>query len=811
MATTKKRKPNGKKSAAKNSGKTAKNSAQSASARSQIAAVLIFAVSVFIFCVMVIRGEKFWSTMNTFALGVFGVWGYILPVLLCITAVMTAKNKMADARAKIIESFLTLWFISAFHEVLYLAVNDLSAEISGFGWNISRMYALGNRGAGFFGTVLGYPFACIFGKTGAIIIFALLIFVFLMLMTGTTLISFFRGAYKPIEKVKVAAENAYVERHNETSEEPESPRFDIDVPIDDEDEARRSDKDAIKDKQKSLIDKYNGVESAETADEALKDAGSKPDVIPEDVRAGIIEKINQQSEEDDHSFIPPEQIENAPNTNGDEEEKEEYVFPPITKLAAPKAENNKAVASELENTASLLVNTLRSFGVETRITDISRGPAVTRYELQPSAGVKISKITNLADDIALNLAAAGVRIEAPIPNKAAVGIEVPNKTVSIVRVREIIDSPTFTNAKSKLTVALGKDIGGEVAVADIAKMPHGLIAGATGSGKSVCINSFLISLLYKATPEDVKLLLIDPKVVELGIYNGIPHLLVPVVTDPRKAAGALGWAVTEMERRYKLFAENEVRNLEGYNKLAVKREDLQTMPHIVIIIDELADLMMTAPGEVEGDICRIAQKARAAGMHLIIATQRPSVNVVTGLIKANVPSRIAFSVSSQIDSRTILDMGGAEKLLGRGDMLFFPVGAAKPHRVQGCYVSDEEVEEVVDFIKNSGKHHEYDTEVMLEIEHQAAKEKAATTGLPEDQVSDYDPMIEDAIRVVADAGQASTSLLQRKLKLGYSRAARIMDQMEERGVIGPYEGSKPRKVLISREQIENSGNCENMD
>ncbi len=820
MATTKKKKSNGKKpQPQKKGGKSAKGGAETASARSQITAVLLFAVSVFIFCVMIIRGEKLWSAMNKFALGVFGVWGYILPVLLCITAVMTAKNKIADARPKIIESFLTLWFVSAFHEVLYLAINDLSTEISGFGNNISHMYALGNRGAGFFGSLLGYPFACLFGKTGAIIIFALLIFVFLMLMTGTTLISFFRGAYKPIEKVKTAAENAYVERHNEPTEESMPPRFDIDVPIDEEDEKRRLGKKSIKDRQKELIDKYNGVPSseiagsnggtAETSENPETDA-PKPDIIPEEVRAGIIDKINQQSDEEDHSFTPPEQVENTAD-NGAEEEKEEYVFPPITKLAAPKAENNKEVASELENTASLLVNTLRSFGVETRITDISRGPAVTRYELQPSAGVKISKITNLADDIALNLASAGVRIEAPIPNKAAVGIEVPNKTVSIVRVREIIDSPTFINAKSKLTVALGKDIGGEVAVADIAKMPHGLIAGATGSGKSVCINSFLISLLYKATPEDVKLLLIDPKVVELGIYNGIPHLLVPVVTDPRKAAGALGWAVTEMERRYKLFAENEVRNLEGYNRLAAKHEDLQSMPHIVIIIDELADLMMTAPGEVEGDICRIAQKARAAGMHLIIATQRPSVNVVTGLIKANVPSRIAFSVSSQIDSRTILDMGGAEKLLGRGDMLFFPVGAAKPHRVQGCYVSDEEVEEVVDFIKNSGKRHEYDEEVMLEIEHQAAKEKAATTGLPEDQVSDYDPMIEDAIRVVADAGQASTSLLQRKLKLGYSRAARIMDQMEERGVIGPYEGSKPRKVLISREQIENSGNSENTD
>ena len=443
---------------------------------------------------------------------------------------------------------------------------------------------------------------------------------------------------------------------------------------------------------------------------------------------------------------------------------------------------------------------MRSFGVETRIVDISRGPSVTRYELQPCAGVKISKITNLADDIALNLATAGVRIEAPIPNKAAVGIEVPNKASNIVGIREIIESPMFTNSKSKLTVALGRDIGGNVIVGDIAKMPHGLIAGATGSGKSVCINSIIVSLLYKASPDEVKLLMIDPKVVELGRYNGIPHLMIPVVTDPRKAAGALGWAVGEMQRRYKLFADYSVRDLESYNKLAEKEDnDLEKIPQVVIIIDELADLMMTAPGEVEDSINRIAAKARAAGMHLLIATQRPSVDVVTGVIKANIPSRIAFAVSSQVDSRTILDGAGAEKLLGRGDMLFNPIGAMKPSRLQGCFVSDEELDAVVDYIKGD-KTVIYDDSIMQEIERQAAMDKKQKISASSDDAFEADdPMLNAAIETVIEVGQASTSLLQRKLKLGYARAARLVDVMEERGVVGPYEGSKPRQVLLTKE------------
>ena len=487
-------------------------------------------------------------------------------------------------------------------------------------------------------------------------------------------------------------------------------------------------------------------------------------------------------------------------------EEKTYTFPPVNLLEEPKAVCGGNTQKELRANADLLVDTLRSFGVETRIVDISRGPAVTRYELQPSAGVKISRITNLADDIALNLAAGGVRIEAPIPNKAAIGIEVPNKDIAAVPIREIIDSTEFTGAKSRLSVALGKDISGRICLADLAKMPHLLIAGATGSGKSVCINSIIISLLYKSSPEEVKLLMIDPKVVELGGYNGIPHLLVPVVTDPKKAAGALCWAVGEMLNRYKLFAATGTRDLEGYNRLAAEREELHPMPQIVIIIDELADLMMAAPKDVEDYICRLAQMARAAGMHLVIATQRPSVDVITGLIKANIPSRISFAVSSQIDSRTILDMGGAEKLLGRGDMLYYPVGSSKPTRVQGCFVTDSEVERVVTFIKQ-GEKGEYDDTIMTEIEQSAAQVKgkggssgsAAASGGDADG-TDGDELLEQAIAVVVEAGLASTSLLQRRLKVGYARAARLVDEMEEKGIVGPFEGSKPRKVLMTKDQ-----------
>ncbi len=476
-----------------------------------------------------------------------------------------------------------------------------------------------------------------------------------------------------------------------------------------------------------------------------------------------------------------------------------YQLPPVTLLKMPRSDGSADVSEELNANAVKLVETLKSFGVQTRVIAYSRGPTVTRYELQPLAGVKISKITGLADDIALNLATAGVRIEAPIPNKPAVGIEVPNKKTDSVSIREIIDSDEFRSAKGALPIALGKDIAGNIAIGDVATMPHLLVAGTTGSGKSVCINSMLISFLYKFSPKDVRLILIDPKVVELGIYNGIPHLLIPVVTDPKKAAGALNWAVTEMLKRYAAFAEHSVRDIKGYNRLAEQSEELQHMPQVVIVIDELADLMMAAPNEVEDAICRLAQMARAAGMHLIIATQRPSVDVVTGLIKANIPSRIALSVSSQVDSRTILDTGGAEKLLGRGDMLYAPMGFPKPVRVQGCFVSDAEIEAVVDFIKNGGEPVVYDAGILDEIERQAASDGKKKGG-SSDAGEETDEMFEDAVQCILEAGQCSTSYLQRRLKMGYARAARLVDELEERGIVGPPDGSKPREVLITKAQ-----------
>ncbi len=465
-----------------------------------------------------------------------------------------------------------------------------------------------------------------------------------------------------------------------------------------------------------------------------------------------------------------------------------YTFPPLSLLEENSGQTSASSAASLREQAAKLVETLKSFGVEARVLEVSKGPSVTRFEIQPSVGVKVSKITNLADDIALNLAALSVRIEAPIPGKAAVGIEIPNADNSIVRLREVIDSPAFKNFSAKTAFALGKDITGRPVITDIAKMPHALIAGATGSGKSVCINALITSIIYKADPSEVKLIMIDPKVVELSVYNGIPHLLIPVVTDPRKAAGALNWAVQEMTKRYKLFADNNVRDLKGYNELASLNGE-ETLPQIIIIVDELADLMMVAPHDVEDAICRLAQLARAAGMHLVIATQRPSVDVITGLIKANVPSRIAFAVSSQIDSRTILDMGGAEKLLGKGDMLFLPMGASKPKRIQGAFISDKEVNRIVEFVKNPDV--KYDEDVIERIERGVSDEKEPDGG-------DADELLPQAIEIVVEAGQASASLLQRRLKVGYSRAGRLIDQLEARGIIGPHEGAKPRAVLMSR-------------
>ncbi|MDD3174232.1 MAG: DNA translocase FtsK, partial [Herbinix sp.] len=486
-------------------------------------------------------------------------------------------------------------------------------------------------------------------------------------------------------------------------------------------------------------------------------------------------------------------------------QKKEYIFPPFHLLTAPKPKTNKGGSpeKELKETAMKLQSTLDSFGVHVTITNVSVGPAVTRYELQPEQGVKVSRITSLADDIKLNLAAADVRIEAPIPGKAAVGIEVPNKENSMVTFREMIESKEFSEHASNLAFAVGKDIGGQTIITDIAKMPHLLIAGATGSGKSVCINTLIMSILYKSKPSDVRLIMVDPKVVELNVYNGIPHLLIPVVTDPKKASAALNWAVMEMTERYKKFADVGARDLKGYNEKVAEVEHLnddnfQKLPQIIIIIDELADLMMVAPGEVEDAICRLAQLARACGIHLIIATQRPSVNVITGLIKANIPSRIAFAVSSAIDSRTIIDGSGAEKLLGKGDMLFFPSGYPKPVRIQGAFVSDKEVSSVVEFLKKNNNEAIYNDDIHDKINNA----KAGDLSMQNSNGDERDEYFAEAGKFIIEKDKASIGMLQRVYKIGFNRAARIMDQLSEAGVVGPEEGTKPRKILMSPEQFE---------
>ena len=805
-----------KKSTKKNTAKQQETKASHSNTKRQVTSVLMFTAALLFFLAAIIPGSGGWLAIHKFVMGLFGFFGYTAPIILGVAAVYLAMDKLrGKVLARIIELTVLVLLISSFVHIIGIAPDAKSyANSFGLAWN--KTYA----STGVFGALLGYPMFSLLASPGAWIACLLLIFATVMIMTGTTLIALFKAMGKPVKKIEESVESAYGQRN-------ERKKTNVDIPLDSDTPLEPEEELSPEEHRQNVIAKYRGLDK-ETAPIDIRSsskkvpqksvAASKFDVdataaavseradeeMPDDNNtenanlSDIINKVNTDAKEKSKSieFTVPEGSAITFDTGA-----KEYKYPPVSLLSEVTPDSSQNITAELESTATLLVDTLRSFGVESRIINISRGPSVTRYELQPAAGVKISKITNLANDIAMNLATSGVRIEAPIPNKPAVGIEVPNKNTSIVKIREIIDSQTFSASKSKLSVALGKDISGEQRIADIAKMPHGLIAGATGSGKSVCINSIIMSILYKASPDDVKLLLIDPKVVELGIYNGIPHLIVPVVTDPRKAAGALGWAVLEMEKRYKLFAENDVRNLAGFNELAEKRDDLMKMPQMVIIIDELADLMMTAPGEVEDSICRLAQKARAAGIYLIVATQRPSVDVVTGLIKANIPTRIAFAVSSQVDSRTIIDVGGAEKLMGKGDMLFFPTGAIKPERIQGCFVSDSEVEKVVQYLKSDHKN-EYDEDVINEIERQAAKEKAAKSGLPEDRVDDdADPMLDDAIECVVEAGQASTSLLQRRLRLGYARAARIIDMMEERGVVGPYEGSKPRQVLITKEQL----------
>ena len=544
-----------------------------------------------------------------------------------------------------------------------------------------------------------------------------------------------------------------------------------------------------------------GMQQMDTADVSVPDADEAP------VTEATTRKRKKTKESEQEMLSERDQIAETIQENSEQQPIKEYKFPPLKLLKSGRGKGTKSNEASVRETAMKLKSTLENFGVNVTVTDYSCGPSVTRYELQPEQGVKVSKITNLADDIKLNLAAADIRIEAPIPGKPAVGIEVPNKESQPVFFRDLLESDAFQKFPSNIAFAVGKDISGQVVVADIAKMPHLLIAGATGSGKSVCINTLIMSILYKAKPDDVKLIMVDPKQVELSIYNGIPHMLIPVVTDPKKAAGALNWAVLEMTNRYQLFAQYNVRNLQGYNEKVKAvtgseegNEDLKKLPQIVIIVDELADLMMVAHGEVEDAIVRLSQLARAAGIHLVIATQRPSVDVITGLIKANVPSRIAMTVSSGVDSRTILDMNGAEKLLGKGDMLFYPTGYPKPVRVQGAFLSDDEIADVVDFLKEESGEVTYDESISKEI---ASTKVGGSGGSASSAEPEYDDYFVDAGKFIIGKDKASIGMLQRVYKIGFNRAARIMDQLSEAGVVGPEEGTKPRKVLMSMEEFEN--------
>ena len=851
-----KKKPAAKKKAAGTSAaQTAKEEAleklnRQQSGNTKFQSVILFACAVLFFLLAFIHGNAGWYFMHRVIRGIFGFSIVIVPIILLITAYYTEKREgMSLSRRLLFSAGLTV-LVSSFFQIMF--IGDIGKK--GFFRAIGYLYTTAADDAfqsgGVISAVLAYPFLRIIGTPGAQIIIALLLFVAIMWMLDMSMQQLWYYICWPFRKLRELwnKEPDWADDIPDTdiSGEPELPQAEEpEFLLPEQTGPKRAKGHRKGSRPAEPVPEPAADDSLESAipdfvednsplspdlDAMIRDSYSQPqdnapytpaydmdiDIpIPEDEPDnGAIVSPEELMQDPPELFTPDAETAPAETAAPAAPASEPVSQPPARPYQIPSIDflqngvsraGDPAVDQEMKEKAGILVETLKSFGVTVRITGIFRGPSVTRYEIQPAAGIKVSKITGLADDIALSLAAQGVRIEAPIPGKPAIGIEVPNSHKDTVSLREILESDSFRSSKSKLAFAVGRDIAGNAVVGDIARLPHMIIAGATGSGKSVCTNSIIMSILYHATPEEVKLILIDPKIVEFTVYEGIPHLLIPVVTDPKKAAGALNWAVQEMQRRYNLFAENSVRDLGDYNAAAAQPgSGLEPMPQIVVIIDELADLMMTTSKEVEDSICRLAQKARAAGMHLIIATQRPTTDIITGLIKANIPSRIALSVMSQVDSRTILDTGGAEKLLGHGDMLYLPNGKIKPVRVQGCFTSTKEIEKVVDFIKSQTQS-EYSDEIMEQVEQSIpvtkaeAKELQKAAGEPEPG-SDED-VLERAIEVVVEAGQASTSSLQRRLKLGYARAARMMDELEQMGVIGPYEGAKPRKVLMTKEQL----------
>lgn len=764
----------------------------------RIAGIVVFALSVIFFCLAVINGAGVWNVLHNVYVGIFGIFAAcVFPLISIVVMLFYSFNKSTPSKlaVKSVETVIMVLLIATFvHILAHSTGEDFTTVITESYENAPTSF-----NGGFIGAVLGWLLLSM-GKAPAIVVTVVLFLVDFMLLTGITVLQFFSGAAKP-------AKETYKKVAPVISEQIEKRRMNknnIDVPLDEnppEDEDKPRGRKKVKKEvfdpgeetsvPKDIIDEINETteRNRRQRENDKKKSAPKSKSIDE-----IVKDASEENKQDDKPVdkfeVSKESMEATVN---------DYKLPTVDLLKVGVKKSTRDISSELKKNAQMLIETLHSFNVDATITDISCGPTVTRYELKPAAGIRISKITNLADDIALNLAATHVRIEAPIPGKAAVGIEVPNTVKNTVTMRELIDTPEFYEQRSKLSAGLGKDIAGKCVYCDIAKMPHLLVAGTTGSGKSVCMNSIITSILYRAKPDEVKFLMIDPKQVEFSKYAGIPHLLVPVVTDPRKAAGALGWAVSEMLQRYQRLSQVGVRDIEGYNKYVKKHEDMEPMPKICIFIDEFADLMMAAPKEVEDSVCRLAQMARAVGMHLVIATQRPSVDVITGLIKANISSRIALTVSSQIDSRTILDSAGAEKLLGHGDMLYSPIGASKPIRVQGCFISDEEVEELCDFVKNQGES-QYDDEIAREIEAKAVQDKKSSPFEDDGDGEQLDALFDKAVDVVLETGTASTSFLQRKLSVGYARGAKIMDQLQEKGIIGPANGSKPREILINRQQ-----------
>ncbi len=846
MANTKKqtkKKPTKKQSSAR------KKSAPAPRQRNyRVEAIIYAAASVLSMLIVIVPGASVWSFIRGVFYGLLGVCVILLPIVFAYLAFITAMEKnIAHFKTKVVTCvFIVLLAESA----VYLLGPESRHYLDGnFFRAMGHLFADGfsaetyfSAGGGLLSGIIGYPILIAFGQVAAVCVVVVVLAALLLIIFKVSLNDIGRAAKhfgrevsnvyeRSGERIRRRRQPEYAEDDDSgfvITDYTDNKPYDssIDIPLDSKKKSKKS---------KSRPQRRSSIDIDIGDDRKPVNHKEKTDFAPA-VDAAKKDYVDEQSEPEIVSFKQkPRKKSNAANTS-EATRRGEYKYPPVglLKIADNSGQDGE---DEMRNNAQKLISTLESFGVKATITHISRGPSVTRYELHPAPGVKINKITNLSDDIALNLAANGIRIEAPIPGKAAVGIEVPNKIVSMVSIRELIDSDEFENSKSKLTCVLGRDIAGNIITTDIAKLPHLLIAGTTGSGKSVCVNSLLISILFKANPDEVKLVLIDPKMVEFSKYKGIPHLLVPVVSDAKKAAGTLAWAVSEMQDRYKRFAEFDCKDIDGYNKLIESNleymaenppyEDengelvepkleinglpvaTEKLPRIVIAIDELADLMMTAPSEVEDSIVRLAQLARAAGMHLVIATQRPTANVITGLIKSNVPSRIALKVGSNMDSRIILDTGGAEKLIGRGDMLYMPVGAPNPTRVQGCYATEEEIGSVTSYVKKSYSA-QYNAEIEEKIKRIASEELNGEKSSSDSGGIDVDSKMEEAIKIVIEAGQASTSMLQRRMKVGYARAGRMIDDMEQLGVVGPHQGSKPREVLMTySEWLERSNNLGN--